>query len=415
MIERPRRHPSTEGRGGILSVILNPQLLSLSIGHGTVDAYANLLPMMYPLLTVALGLNYSQVGLAVAAYTLSASLSQPLFGYIADRVGGRHMAAAGITWMATMVSLVGFAWDYWSLVAILTVAGLGTAAFHPQGAMNAGDVGGHKASAMSVFMLGGNIGFALGPMLGAVVFSTALGLRGALLLWLPGILMALWLYKAIGRVDVKRQAIKAQALASATLPAARVPIVGVAALVLVVMLRSWSASALTNFIPLLFQERGLSMDWASQILFLTLIATAAGGVVGGFAADAWGSKRVTSISLAASAPAIFLFLQGSGVWMALSALAVGFLLGASTAVTLVMAQEVLPRNVGVASGLILGLGFATGGVGVSITGTLADSFGLFTALNSIWPLPLLAALLCLALNKPQRGPGGVAAGGGSGL
>ncbi|MGQ9677048.1 MAG: MFS transporter [Chloroflexota bacterium] len=412
MIERPRRRPSSEGRSGILSVVLNPQLLSLSIGHGTVDAYANLLPMMYPMLTVALGLNYSQVGLAVALYTLSASLSQPLFGYVADRFGGRHMAAAGIVWMATMVSLVGFTWDYWSLVAVLTVAGLGTAAFHPQGAMNAGDVGGHKASAMSVFMLGGNIGFALGPMLGALVFSTALGLRGALLLWLPGVLMALWLYKAIGRVDVKRQAIKAQALAGAALPAARVPIVGVAALVLVVMLRSWASSALINFIPLLFHERGLSLAWASQVLFLTLVAAAAGGVIGGFIADAWGRKRVTFISLAASGPAIFLFLQSAEAWMALGALVVGFLLGASTAVTLVMGQEVLPRNVGMASGLIMGLGFATGGVGVSITGTLADNFGLFTALNSIWPLPLLGALLCLALRKPERSPGGVAVDGG---
>lgn len=393
------------GRSSVLSVAANPQLLSLSVGHFTVDSYANLLPMMYPTLTATLGLNYSQVGLAVALYTLSASLSQPLFGYLADRVGGRHMATAGIVWMATMVSLVSFAWDYWSLVILLTVAGFGTAAFHPQGAMNAAEVGGQRrASAMSIFMLGGNVGHSVGPMIGGIIFSTSLGLRGAALLWVPGVAMAAWLYRAIGRVDVTRRAIRAQRMASPGVsPRRAVPIVGVVALVFVVMLRSWASSALTNFIPLLFDERGWPLTWASQVLFLALISMAAGGVTGAFVADAMGRRKVTFASLAAAGPAIFLFLQSSGPLMALGAIVVGFLLGASTAVTLVIGQEMLPQSIGVASGLILGLGFATAGVGVSITGALADNFGLFTALNTIWMLPLVAAALCLALGRPERG------------
>lgn len=378
-----------------------------------VDAYANLLPMMYPLLTVSLGLNYSQVGLAIAAYTLSSSLSQPIFGYIADKIGGRHMAAAGVVWMATMLSLLGFAWDYWSFVALLTVAGFGTAAFHPQGAMNTAGVGGdRRASAMSIYMLGGNTGYALGPMIGALVFSTALGLRGALFLWLPGVVMALWLYKAIGKVDLTREAIRARADKSTGCPAAprlSAPLIGVVMLVLLVMLRSWAASAVTNFVPLWFEEMGLTQFMASRILFVILIASAAGGVIGAFTADAFGRKKVTFISLAAAGPALFAFFQSSGVLMVPCALLAGFLLGASTAVTLVMGQELLPQSLGVASGLILGLAFAAGGVGVGLTGALADSHGLHYALNMIGVLPLIAAVLCLLLNKPARSPSSMSA------
>lgn len=406
MIQQIRRSPA-------FSLLLNRQLLSLSFGHFSVDMYANLLPMMYPMLVAALGLDYSQVGLTVAMYTLSSSLSQPLFGYIADKVGGRHLAALGIAWTATLVALIGFAWDYWSLVTLVTIAGLGTAAFHPQGAMNTADVGGgRKASAMSIFMLGGNAGFSIGPMVGALVFSTSLGLHGATLLWLPGLAAALWVYRAIGKVDVRRQAIKAQKVAdSRGVARVKVPVVGVAALVTVVMLRSWAASALTNYIPLLFSERGLSRTYAGQILFLALLSVAVGGLVGAFLADEFGGKKVTFASLAAAGPAIFLFFQSSELLMAVCAVAVGFLLGASTSVTLVMGQEMLPRSVGVASGLILGLGFATSGIGVGLTGALAEQIGLFEALNIIWILPLLAALFTLALKRPERELAEIAPGG----
>jgi len=129
---------------------------------------------------------------------------------------------------------------------------------------------------------------------------------------------------------------------------------------------------------------------------------AVGGLVGAFLADEFGSKKVTFASLALAAPAVFLFFQTTGIAMLGFAALAGFALGASTSVTLVMGQELLPQSKGVASGLILGLAFSTSGIGVGLTGALAEQIGLFGALNLIWILPLLAALFTLGLKSPER-------------
>lgn len=390
-------------RPQIVTLLTNGKLLSVSAGHFTVDSFANLLPMMYPLLTDSLKLNYALVGLAIGLNTLASSLSQPVFGYIADRIGGRHLAAIGVAWTATFIAVLGFAWDYGSFVAILVLAGLGTAAFHPQGAMNTAEIGGaRKTTAMSVFMLGGTAGFAVGPLLGAAVFSSQLGLHGSLILLIPGLAAAAWLYRAIGRVDLARQAVVQQRGPRESGRGLAIPIFAVTALVIVVMLRSWTGSALNNFIPLLFKERGLPLGFASQVLFTQLIATAVGGVVGAMVADAWGKRRVAAVTLAASGPAIALFFQASPEFALPAAALVGLLLGASMSITLVMGLELMPNSVGMASGLILGVGFATGGLGVSLTGFMADSMGLANALNIIWVLPIVAALGCLGLGRGRR-------------
>lgn len=383
-----------------MSLFRNKWLWSLSVGHFTSDFYSNIVPMTFPFLMASLNLSYATVVLVGTLHTIVASLSQPLFGYLADRFGGRLLAPLGLAWIAILLGGIGWAPDYVSLVIITTLAGLGSGAFHPQGAMNASLMASErKATAVSIFMLGGNLGFSAGPVVAAALFST-FGLRSTTPLMIPGILAAIWLYPTMKAVERHR---KTLALATARPNAnVRVPIIGIASLILLIMLRSWTQGGLNSFVALLYASKGISLELASQVLFVMLAAVAIGGVIGGVLSDLVGRKKVTFLSLVMLSPMVYLFLQSEPPLSFALALPMGLLFGATYSVTLVMVQELMPQNLGMASGLVLGLAFVTSGIGVSITGFMADNFGLSSALSVLAFMPFIGALLVLNYRPVAR-------------
>ncbi|MCL5961184.1 MAG: MFS transporter, partial [Chloroflexi bacterium] len=300
-----------------MNLLKNRLLWSVAIGHFAIDVFANLTPMMFPLLMVSFDLDYTRVGLVATMFSTTSSLAQPIFGYLADRFGGRLLAPLGIVWTSCLIALVGFAPNYYALLAIMFLAGLGASAFHPQGAMNASMIGGERrGSAVSVFMLGGNTGYSLGPMIGGALFLTY-GLRGTTLLLLPGLVMAAWLYRAMAAVESHRKTVVSDP--NALRKRSQVAIVGVASLVLIIMLRSWTLSGLNNFLPLWYGSLGYTMGTASQVLFIILFGLAVGGLVGGFLSDRVGRLKVVSLSLVAVAPIVYLFLHVSPPFSPLAA------------------------------------------------------------------------------------------------
>jgi FSR family fosmidomycin resistance protein-like MFS transporter len=365
--------------------------------------------MMYPLLMVSLSLDYGRVGLVGTLFICTASLSQPFFGYLADRIPTRFLAAGGIAWIATLMGLVGFAWDYTSLIVLVCLAALGNGAFHPQGAMNASMVSGRqRASGVSIFLLGGTIGFAVAPLIVAAILSQ-LGAKGALVMTVPGLLAATAVWISMSRHEgrERNEAEERRSLAGRSRGAAvqaGASLAGLAVLVLIVALRSWPYQALTSYIPLLVNSRyaevsAASMADASGTLFAYLAGAACGMLGGGLLADRLGRIRTCTVTLLITAPAVYFFLQSGGpIALALAAVA-GFMVEASHPVTVVMAQEMLPRSTGLASGLILGLAFVAGGIGAFFTGLIADRWTLYTALVSLAIFPLAAAVLCLVLYR----------------
>jgi len=381
-----------------LSVLKNKLLLILSFGHFATDFYASLMSLVWPLLVGPLGLTYGLVGIASTVYTIASSLAQPIFGYLGDRSGrSRFLAALGLAWIAIFTGLIGFVGSYPALLLVVAMIGLGPAAFHPQGAMNAAIVSGRqKASGMSIFSLGGIIAFSVGPLIASRLFTTALGLKSTTLLIVPGLLAALWLYRSMLVIEQHKEA-TAETRTNA-LPT-KINLLGLVALIVVISLRAWVFSATTTYIPLLYQARGLPLTFTGQLLFLMLLAGAVGVFTGGLLADRFGRRQITALSLFLLAPATYLFYQSPMVLAPLTGMLFGFLGETSLPITVVMGQELMPRHVGVVSGLIFGLAFVTGGLGVSLTGLMADHWGLLPALSVLPVLPLAAALLCLPLPK----------------
>lgn len=380
-----------------MSLLTNLPLLSLTLGHFGVDMFGGMLPLILLALTDPLGLSYTQVGLVSMVHILAASLSQPFFGYLSDRFGGKRLAVLGVGGIGLIMGIIGLATRYEMLLAVAPFSGLCSAAFHPQGAANASRASGdRKGSGMSVFLLGGNTGFSIGPLLGGAVFAS-LGVRKAWLLSPIGLILAGLVYLA---PTVPNQAQPAESSRDRANPgrwSTRAAIAGITALMVVIFLRSWLHQSVTIYLPQLYKSRGGSVPLASNMLFSVLFPLALGTVTGGFLSDRIGRRRVVAASLALLTPLFLLLLSTTGGGAFLIAPLVGICIGASFPVTLVMAQELMPRGLGVMSGLALGFTFVAGAIGVAGTGVMADHWGLELALRIVAFAPLVGAMFTLML------------------
>ncbi len=380
-------------------ILKNTALWTLSFGHLSVDLYSNLLPVAYPLLMASLDLNYAQVGLLATFYMLGSSLSQPLFGYLADHFGSRLLASAGVAWIAVCMSLVGFAWSYHSLLAIVALAALGSGAYHPQGAANASRVSGaRQGSGVSIFSIGGSLGYAISPLLATVVFSTG-GLRGSILLLPIGLLAAPLLYKimvTVERANSSPSTLEREEKSAAPRMSLKF-LAGLVVLISLIILRTWAAQGLANYIPSWYEEQGADLAVGGHMLSIVLFTSAMGNLVGGFLSDRVGRRWIIALTLAAAAPLVLVFLYGPWPVPLLVAPLMGLLLGAPQVPLLVIIQAQLPNNLGLASGLGMGFTFAVGGFGAYITGALADRYGLSFSLGILAILLLAAAIFSLAL------------------
>lgn len=377
--------------------LLNRNLLSLALGHFVVDLNANLLPVMLPFVRASLGLSYAETGLIMTAFSLSSSLAQPVCGYIADRVGSRWLVVLPIAWMVVFMGLSGVVPGYLPLVGFVTLAGLGSAAYHPQGAAIARrQAGANVATAVSVYSLGGIAGYSLGPLIGALAF-TALGLGATSLFVVPGLVAV-----GVMSLGLSRQASRPTPRSAATESklARPVPYLALAALLLAVVARGWVEYGIVSYTPLRFAGELMR---SSQLLFVFLFGEALGTFAGGLIADRFGRRRVIVISFLLLAPAVFLYNSLDGVGLYAVAAFGGLLLGSSVPVTIVMAQEALPRNVGMASGLMMGFAFGVAGIGVTINGLIADHYGLATSLALLALLPLVGSLVALTLPRAMEG------------
>lgn len=385
------------------SLLRNVTLWSLTLGHFSVDMLAGAMPIAVGLyLKDALGLSLAQIGLLLGAYQMTSSLTQPIFGYLSDRYGGRWFAVGGLIWLAILQGLVGFMPTFESAVVISTLAGLGSAAFHPQGASGANIAAGEQKSAgIAMFMLGGNGGFAVGPILAAVVLGW-MGVRGTAVLGLIGLLIAPFLYFLTGRAqkqgsDKKKASWKIELNPTFTTTV-------VVALILVMSLRAMSQQSFSSFTPQFFVDiAGFSKAQASALSSVMLFVLAFGTLVGGVLADRIGGVKVMAGSMLVSAPlmaAMFLLGDWRAFWVAPF---LGFASGAAWPPMLVMAQSLFPKNAGVGSGVALGFVFAMGGIGLQITGWLAEPhrLGLLTSMLILSVVPLITAMLVMLLPNIQ--------------
>ena len=367
----------------------------IALAHGINDAYASIVPPLLPRIMDDLGISIAMAAVLGAAFSIATALPQPFFGYLGDRFGRRTLAVGGMLVSAVFVSIIGFATSYWMLLALLVVGGLGGAAFHPPGASYAVRVAAGKGGGArySIFSFGGAAGYAVGPL--AAVGLVAWG--GMERLWvamLPAILLAPLFFFGLpsGRAEARD--------AAPAPPPSEVlrQLAGPLGIVFgISSAMTFVQRAFLTMEPIIVAEMGGSEALGAVALSVYLGAQAFGTVAGGVLTDRM-DRRVLLFRLCALALPAHLLAVWLGPWSALglTAIAVAGFLGMSTLPPIVvMAQEMIPRAPGASSGIVMGLAWTVGSVGVMGTGVVADAMGPDAAALLSMPVAGLAALLAL--------------------
>jgi FSR family fosmidomycin resistance protein-like MFS transporter len=374
---------------------LHPTVLVLAGTHFIVDGFGNILAPLLPLLILNLNLSLAAAGALQMFFQLANSVAQLGFGHIADRWRPRLLLLAGPVLCVTSITLIGLAPDEVTLTLVLVLGGLGGAAFHPPAAAIVHRLSGaQRGMAMSTHITSGTVGQAMAPLAFAP-FVQQFGLTATPFLMIPALIALLALLRRIPTFERLQEHHEAGGLA-ALRPYAR----PLALLYFIVVLRTLTAMSFGTFVPVLLTRRGMSLAQAGTAVSIYLVAVGLGGFIGGPSADRYGPRRVILISLVACVPFLMIapILDG---WLFVLALAIGgFLLQSTLPVNVTFAQTIAPISAATVSSLMMGFAWGTGGLSVPLVGMLADRFGIERALVAMSTLPLVAALLAIAL--PSR-------------
>jgi FSR family fosmidomycin resistance protein-like MFS transporter len=377
-------------------------LFLLSFGHLCTDIVQGALPALLPYLKDKFSLSYTVTGTLLLAAHLTSSVIQPLFGYVTDRKPFPILLALGCLVSGAGIALVpfspGFAW----LIAFVMFTGLGTAAFHPEGFKATACIASVKrATGMSLFSVGGNLGFSIGAP-AAIFLVSRYGLHGAAGLLVPAALAGALFLPALPHIRRRIEAVSEKP-APIGRNGVEHPVYAVSLIVLIVVFRSWTQLGLATYIPFLYRaELSNNPDFVATLLFLFLGAGTIGTLAGGPLADRIGHRKMLFYSMALQVPLIHLFLISKGWLVFALAAAVGATIVSTFSVTIVMAQELFPRRMATASGTIAGFAIGTGGIGVTLLGVVADRYGVPAATHLINILPVVGALLALGLPLPWK-------------
>lgn len=374
----------------------------LSGGHCATDFASGTVPALLPFLTDKFDLGYTLTAVLMLAVLLSSSLMQPLFGLWSDRRGAPWLIPGGIALAGAGICLVGTASSYGLAVALIFVSGIGIAAFHPEGAKAAVFVSGHKrASGMSLFNIGGNVGYASGPIIvTALVLWLGIG-AGTALASLPVLAFAVVALAGLRYLAARRPTDEMLAQAAG---AERDDVRAMLLLTSVIGFRSVAWFGLLTFVPLWLVSLGDSTAQGNHLLSLMLVSGAAGTLVLGPIGDRFGLRRTLVVTQALLTPAILLFVLVGGIAGAVGLVVVGMCVVGTFGVTTVLSQMYLPQHVGMASGFSVGLSMGLGGIAAVGLGAVADAVDLRVALICCALAPLLGVVTSLLLPAPHRAP-----------
>ncbi len=378
-------------------------LLLLSCGHMVVDIYQGALPAILPFLKENMGLSYTVTGVILIMSNVTSSIIQPLFGFLSDKKDKGYLLPLGAFLAGIGFMLLSMTNSFAVTLCLVALSGMGVASYHPEGFKIARFFTGQRmVTGMSYFSVGGNLGVAIGPIL-ALSIIHYLGFTSLPWMVIPSLLFTVAIILLHKLVALPAET---QAPPKASSPQAQARTrYAMLVIIAIIIVRTWMQMGLVTYIPF-YVMNVLKEDpvFAGKLVSMFLLGGAFGTLAGAPLADRWGHRFWLRLSLIGSAvlfPSL-LFLQGYALLAVLTFM--GALLISTFSVTVVMGQNLMPHNLGVASGLLVGFAIGAGGIGVTLLGVLADHFGVPFAFKFIGVFPVVGFLLTFLLKYPQPKP-----------
>lgn len=380
----------------------------LAIAHFSCDIATGALPAILPFFVSQYGMDYSSAaGLMFASCFLS-SIVQPAFGWLADQKSQTWFMSLGILLSGVAMGMAGLFRNYWIIFTVITLSGIGSAIFHPEAARMVNKVSGNnRGMALSIFSVGGNSGFAIGPMIVVASIATY-SMKGTAVLCLIAIIMAMILMVLVPKMKAEIAQVTASGNQAAEKASEKEKYgkndwKAFGHLTLLIICSSIVICGLRSFIPLYWVDvLGLSAAAAGSALTLLFALGVVTTLIGGMMADKFGYLKIVRMSYVLLAPMVALLSQTKDPIIGyLLMVPIGFAMFSPFSSVIVLGQSYLARSIGFASGVTMGLSFSVGGVIVPLIGWFADSHGLTATMELLTAVAVLAALFSFFLPTPE--------------
>ena len=381
-------------------------VLSLTLGHLVTDLQAGALPIVLPHLKELFNLTYAQMATIVLTQNVTSSVIQPVFGYITDKKSKPNLLPFCAALAGAGFAAIGWVSSYTLLLLTVIIIGVSSASYHPQASKTVNFLSDEnsKAHNMGLFSLGGNAGMAAGSMMMTFLIGLSGGLHNTMYFVLPGILVFGFMmhympeYKRVNlEHSLKRAAAKAKGSAG------KLSQFGLVLLLFFIFMRSTIHTGMSTYLPLFFMKfRDAEPVFASLLVTVFLLGGVAGTYIGAVLSDKLGARAIILGSMVLSIPPIWALDKVSTEFTIVTAVALaGFFIIGSNATTIVLAQTMLPNNVGMAAGLTIGFSVGLGGLGVTILGVLADNYGLPFVIQLLTWLSIGATIMTVKIPIPE--------------
>ena len=383
---------------------IDPAVYLFSLGHLSVDWCQGAIPALLPYFIRNYDLSYQAAGTLIFANVLVASVLQPLFGYYSDRISRPWFIPLGTLFCGISVALMGFCTSFVAIFAAAMLSGVGSAIFHPEAALMVNRIAARaKGQALGTFSVGGNAGFAIGPIV-AGICAYKLGIRTLLIFGIINTVLAIALWTKMPYVLRQMSLSDRNETEKKTVKAKENDWKSFGILSLPIFARSIGFTLSNTFIPIywmtVLHASATQGTTALSILFTIGACITFGG---GLLADRYGYVKIIRAAFLCMVPAYLLLTHTTNLWLATALLlpvAVSIFMPYSPIV--VLGQTYLAKNAGFASGVTLGLTTTLGGIFAPLVGAAADRWGLVPALQIFWIAGLIGLIASFFLPEPEK-------------
>ena len=379
-------------------------LFSIAFAHMLNDLLQAVIPSVYPILKESYKLSFTQIGLITFAYQMAASILQPFVGFYTDKKPQPYSQIYGMLFTLSGIILLSYASNFYVIILSVILVGIGSSIFHPEASrISFLASGGKRGLAQSVFQLGGNAGTAVGPLLVALLVVP--NSQRYILFFVIIATLALLVLGRIARWYDNHLTLRAKKKIEVVLPDLSKNRIVLTVIILLVLIFSkffYMASMSSYFTFYLIEKFNVSVQDAQFHLFLFLASCALGTLLGGPLGDKFGRKYVIWFSVLGAAPFALFLPYADLFWTGILSVVIGIIISSAFPAILVYAQELLPKKLGMVSGLFYGFAFGMGGLGSALLGYTADHIGIEAVYKICAYLPLIGIIALFLPNLKKK-------------